>query len=117
MREVALAHEPREGEEAFYKLDLRNYSQRVFSMYRGRKARIKLRFIPTLLDTMIERFGTSNAQYGKPDDRHYTVETEVEVSDQFYGWLLGFGKRVKLMYPAEEQEKFLAYVDKIRDAY
>ena len=117
MREVALTREPREGEEAFYKLDLRNYSQRVFSMYRGRKARIKLRFIPTLLDTMIERFGTSNAQYGKPDDRHYTVETEVEVSDQFYGWLLGFGKRVKLMYPAEEQEKFLAYVDKIRDAY
>lgn len=117
MREVALTHEPRDGEEAFYKLDLRTYSQRVFSMYQGRKARIKLRFIPPLLDTMIERFGTSNAQYGKPDDRHYTVETEVEVSDQFYGWLLGFGKRVKLMYPAEEQEKFLAYVDKIRDAY
>ena len=86
-------------------------------MYQGRKARINLRFIPPLLDTMIERFGTSNAQYGKPDVRHYTVETEVEVSDQFYGWLLGFGKRVKLMYPAEEQEKFLAYVDKIRDAY
>ena len=117
MREVALAHEPREGEEAFYKLDLRNYSQRVFSMYRGRKARIKLRFIPTLLDTMIERFSTSNAQYGKPDDRHYTVETEVEISDQFYGWLLGFGKRVKLVWPEDEQEKFLAYVDKIRDAY
>ena len=117
MREVALTHEPRDGEEAFYKLDLRTYSQRVFSMYQGRKARIKLRFIPPLLDTMIERFGTSNAQYGKPDDRHYTVETEVEVSDQCYGWLLGFGKRVKLMYPAEEQEKFLAYVDKIRDAY
>ena len=117
MREVALAHEPREGEEAFYKLDLRYYSQRVFSMYRGRKVRIKLRFIPTLLDTMIERFGTSNAQYGKPDDRHYTVETEVEISDQFYGWLLGFGKRVKLVWPEEEREKFLAYVDKIRDAY
>ena len=117
MREVSRTGEPREGEETFYKLDLRNYAQRVFSMYRGRKTRVKLRFIPTLLDTMIERFGTSNAQYGKPDDRHYTVETEVEISDQFYGWLLGFGKRVKLMYPAEEQEKFLAYVDKIRDAY
>ena len=117
MGEVALTHEPRDGEEAFYKLDLRTYSQRVFSMYQGCKARIKLRFIPPLLDTMIERFGTGNAQYSKPDDRHYTVETEVEISEQFYGWLLGFGKRVKLMYPEEEQEKFLAYVDKIRDAY
>jgi len=64
MKEVALTGEPREGDDVFYKLDLRTYSQRVFSMYRGRKARIKLRFIPPLLDTMIERFGTTNARYG-----------------------------------------------------
>lgn len=62
-------------------------------------------------------FGAFHAQYGKPDDRHYTIETEVEISDQFYGWLLGFGKRVKLVWPEDEREKFLAYVDKIRDAY
>jgi predicted DNA-binding transcriptional regulator YafY len=66
---------------------------------------------------MIERFGTTSAQYGKPDERHYSVETEVEISDQFYGWLLGFGKRVKLVWPEEESEKFVAYIDKIREMY
>lgn len=117
MKEVCRTGEERAGEEAFQKLDINTYAQRVFSMYHGRKQRVKLQFIPTLLDTMIERFGTIYAQYGKPDGRHYTVEAEVEVSEQFYGWLLGFGKKVKMLYPAEEVDKFMAYIDKIRDAY
>jgi len=117
MKEVALTGEERTGEDVFRNLDIRSYPQRVFSMYRGRRAIVRIQFIPPLLDTMIERFGTKNAWYGKPDDRHFTVETEVEISDQFYGWLLGFGKRVRLVRPAEEVEKFKEYVDKIRGAY
>ena len=117
MKEVALTGEERTGEDIFRNLDIRSYPQRVFSMYRGRRATVRIQFIPPLLDTMIERFGTKNAWYGKPDDRHFTVETEVEVSDQFYGWLLGFGKRVRLIRPAEEVEKFKEYVDRIRGAY
>ena len=87
------------------------------SMYRGRRATIRIRFIPTLLDTMIERFGTTFAYYAKPDERHYSVEAEIEISDQFYGWLLGFGKRVKLVRPEEEVESFKAYLDKVRSNY
>ena len=117
MKEVVRTGEERTGAEVFRNLDMRTYAQRVFSMYGGRKQRVKLRFIPTLLDTMIERFGTINAQYSKSDDRHYAVEAEIEISEQFYGWLLGFGKRVKLVYPADEVEKFKAYVEKIMDAY
>lgn len=115
MKEVYRTSEERTGEEAFRKLDITTYSQRVFSMYHGRKQRVKLQFIPTLLDTMIERFGTTYAQYAKPDGKHYTVETEIDISDQFYGWLLGFGKKVKMLYPADEVDKFKAYIDKIRD--
>lgn len=117
MKEVTLTGEERTGDEVFWKLDIKNYSQRVFSMYRGRRAIVGIRFIPPLLDTMIERFGTKYVSYDKVDDRHYTVEAEVEISDQFYGWLLGFGKRAKMVRPAEEVELFTAYIDKVRSAY
>ena len=117
MKEVALSGEERTGDEAFRKLDIQSYPQRVFSMYRGRKAFVNIRFIPILLDTMIERFGTRTAHYGKPDERHYAVETEVEISDQFYGWLLGFGRRVKLVGPPDEVELFKEYMDKIRNMH
>ena len=35
----------------------------------------------------------------------------------FYGWLLGFGKRVKLTYPDDAVEGFKAYLDKVRAIY
>ena len=66
---------------------------------------------------ILERFGTKEAQYSAVDDTHFTVSAEIEVSDQFFGWLLGFGKRAKLLYPSDVLEAFKAYLDKIREMY
>ena len=98
-------------------IDLKSYAQRVFSMYKGSLSLVTLHCLFTLLDTMVERFGTKNVQYTKVDDKHFTVSAYVEVSDQFFGWLLGFGRRVKLTGNPETVEKFTAYLDKIRDMY
>ena len=117
MKNVSLTKEPREGQEEFDKLDIRTYAQRVFSMYGGQKKRVTIRFINPLLDTAVERFGTKEAQYSAVDDTHFTVSAEIEVSDQFFGWLLGFGKRAKLLYPSDVLEAFKAYLDKIREMY
>jgi len=116
MRGVSLLEEPREGEEAYQNLDIRTYSQRVFGMYSGKKKIVTIRFLFLLLDTMVERFGP-NAQYREIDSSHYSVTAEVEISDLFYGWLLGFGKRVKLVYPEDAVEGFKAYLDKVRGMY
>ena len=51
------------------------------------------------------------------DDWHFKVTANVEISDQFYGWLLGFGKRARLTWPDDEVEKFTEYLDKVRGMY
>lgn len=117
MKNVRETGVPREGAEAFSAIDLKTYTQRVFSMFGGEQQRVTIRFINPLLDAAVERFGTTNAQYVQLDDRHFTVTAQVEISDQFYGWLLGFGKRAKLLSPDTAAEKFKAYLDKIRDMY
>lgn len=117
MKEVSLTGEQRTGEEHFKDVDIRTYAQRVFGMYGGTKQTVTIRFINPLLDTAVERFGTKDAIYAKVDDRHFSVTAQVEISDLFYGWLLGFGKRVKLMYPDEAVEGFKAYLDKVRAMY
>lgn len=117
MKGVELTGEPREGEKAFYDLDMQTYTQRVFSMYGGKRQTVSLRCINPLLDTMIDRFGTEDATYRQFDKSHFILTTEVEISDQFFGWLLGFGKRVKLITPIEVAEQFTAYLDKIRQMY
>ncbi len=118
MKEVALTGEPRDGEDVFAKLDIKTYAQRVFAMYGGTPRRVSIRFINPLLDTVVERFGTSNdIQYVKTDEAHFTVSANVEISNQFYGWLLGFGKRAKVVSPDDVVDGFKAYIDKIREMY
>ena len=71
----------------------------------------------TLLDAVVDRFGTTDFQYAKVDDTHFSVSGYVEISDQFFGWLLGFGKRAKILYPNDVVEDFKAYLDKVREMY
>lgn len=117
MKNVSFMGEPREGEEVFKEIDLKTYTQRVFSMFGGEQKRVTLRFINPLLDTVVDRFGTKDVIYNKVDDRHFTVSAKVEISNQFFGWLLGFGKRVKIIAPDDIAEQFKTYLDKIREMY
>lgn len=117
MKDIRYTGEPRDGEEEFKKIDLATYTRRAFNMYSGEEKRITLRFINPLLDTVIERFGTKDAQYSKCDDSHFTVTAKVEISNQFFGWLLGFGKKVKITSPDDVVEKFKSYVEDVIKMY
>ena len=117
MTDVNYTNIPRDGEEEFKKFDIKSYAQRVFSMCGGEEKRVILRFINPLLDTVIDRFGTKDVHYSKSDDRHFTITAKVKISDQFFGWLLGFGKRVQITSPPEVIDEFFAYLDKIREMY
>ncbi len=117
MKDIRFTGEPRDGEEEFQAIDLKIYTKRVFSMYGGKECLVEIRFINPLLDSVVDRFGTKDVQYGKYDETHFTVTTKVEISDQFFGWILGFGKKAKLLYPENVVEQFKGYLDKIRGMY
>lgn len=118
MKGVRRTGEPRKGKEAFAAINLKDYTKRTFSMFGGRQAYVSIRFINPLLDAVVERFGTeSGVTYTKTDDNHFTVSAPVEISDQFFGWLLGFGRRAKLVGDEETVKEFAAYLDKVREMY
>ena len=97
MKDVRQTGKPREGAEAFAKIDLRTYTQRVFCMFGGEQRLVTMAFDNCLLDTVVDRFGTKESSYTQQDEDHFTVTTKVEVSNQFFGWLLGFGTMAKLL--------------------
>lgn len=117
MKDIRFTGEARDGAEAFEAIDLKTYTKRVFSMYGGEQKLVEIRFINPLLDAVVDRFGTKDAQYAKVDDKHFGITAKVEISDQFFGWLLGFGKKAKLLYPDDVIDQFRAYMDKIREMY
>ena len=117
MKDIRFTGEARDGAEAFEAIDLKTYTKRVFSMYGGEQKLVEMRFINPLLDAVVDRFGTKDVQYAKVDDKYFGVTAKVEISDQFFGWLLGFGKKAKLLYPDDVIDQFRAYMDKIREMY
>ena len=117
MKDIRFTGEPRDGEEEFKQIDLKTYTKRVFSMYGGEQKLVEIRFINPLLDAVVDRFGTKDVQYAKVDETHVSVTAKVEISDQFFGWILGFGKKAKLLYPGAVIDQFTAYMDKIREMY
>lgn len=117
MKNVSFSGEPRAGEEAFKKIDLKTYTQRVFSMYGGEEELVQIRFINPLLDTVIDRFGTKDVQYSKEDDSHFCVSAKVEISDQFFAWVCGFGKRAKIISPVSVIDRFKKFLGQIQGLY
>ena len=85
-------------------------------MFSGEKVNVSLRCIPPLLDTMIDRFGTKGVLYSRADDRHFRVSVDIEISDQFFSWIAGFGTKVVIETPAIA-EKYMAFLDKIKTKY
>lgn len=116
MKSVNFTNEPREGAEVFATFDADTYMQRVFSMYSGDRKRVKMRFINPLLDTALDRFGTKGVIYEKADSSHFYVTADIEVSDQFFAWVCGFGKRIRIETP-DIAALYANFLDKIRKMY
>ncbi len=117
MKDVEELSEAREGENEFLKVDLSTIDSSTFGMFDGERRGVTLRFVNKLLDSVVDRLGTKGVNYSKADNNHFYVDTHLAVSDQFFGWLLGFGNMVKIMGPDSIINEFKEYLDKIRCMY
>lgn len=107
----------REGSAEVKKIDLEAYTRTHFNMFEGDSELVKIRFTNDLLDAIIERFGTKNARYFACDKKHFTVTTKIHLSNPFYGWVFGFGKKAKIISPPVAVEEFKKMVDTLSDMY
>ena len=117
IKEVTLTGEPRDCDEEFAALDLSNYAQCNFGMMiNTKKQRVKLICEGSLLDTMIDRFGTKGVYFGWIDEEHFVCDPIVELNHQFYGWVCGFGESIKIGTP-EIAERYANYLKRVTAMY
>lgn len=117
MKDVRRTGEERQGKEVFDKINLKSYTQRVFGMFGGEQERITIRFINPLLDTVVDRFGKKGMLYNVIDEKHFSITAPIEVSEQFYGWILGFGNKAKILSPERVVDGFKGYLNKVKNLY
>jgi len=116
MSYVKVLDRPRRGKEAFAAFDLPSYLRKHFNMFGGPEYRVTLRCTADLEPAMRERFGTSPILIPE-GETHFHFTVPICVSDQFYGWVCGFGGKVEVTSPAEVRQGLHDMVQKLAEQH
>ena len=117
MENVIETKELREGAEMFSKIDMHDFTRRVFSMFGGEEKHVTIQFTNDLLNTVVDRYGANGANYSPDDDEHFKIHVNVEISNMFFGWICGLGNKVKIISPPEVVEDFKLFLADINQKY
>ena len=112
MQEVRPDEHERLGKEHFENFDLAAYSRKTFSMYGGSDVKIKLQGKAELAGVIIDRFGQDVLMVPQKDGS-FTVTVTVQMSPQFFGWLTGIGKGLRILWPKEAADAYRRYLEDI----
>lgn len=99
-----IMEEDREGEVQFKNFDMAAYSKATFGMYGGEKKNVRIQFPNKMTGVFIDRFG-KDIEIIAVDEKHSETCVEVFISPQFYGWIFGLGKDIKIVGPDEVVEE------------
>ena len=104
MSDIAALTDPRLPCPELTGKKLQEHAGRLFQMYAGEATDVKLRFHRSLVNVVIDRFGTDTMLI--PDgDEHFVFTVRVAVSPMFLSWIIGFGAKAKVVHPASVAEK------------
>lgn len=116
MEKVRELYENRIGEEEYKKINIEEYLNEHFSMFAGKtEDRVEIQFTYDLLDTIKDKFPMES--FHAIDKKHFSITPKVSISDQFFGWVCGFGNKAKILWPDNVVNDFLQFIDKIRGLY
>lgn len=104
MTGVTVLDEARRGKMEFKGFDLPSYLRKHFNMYGGPEHRVTLRCTADLEPVMQDRFG-KNVMFLQEEDGHFHFDVPICVSEQFFGWVCGFGGKVEVTAPAEVRSR------------
>lgn len=114
MADIRIEAEPRTHSEEFTE-NAALLSKKTFSMYEGKEERVRLSFEEPLLGVVLDRFGTDVILIEKGDG-WYEAAADVQVSQQFFGWLCGVST-VKICGPEWVVEQYKEHLKKQNSLY
>ena len=116
MEHITVYPEPREGAEAFKRIDLNAHQAEVFHMFTGTETTVKLRCANHLADVILEQFGKDTMLIPDGED-DFTVSVPVQISKPFYAWAAGFGADMKILFPQAIVNEMRAFIQELSEMY
>ena len=107
----------REGKEDFDAIDMRKFQKYTFGMFGGEVKEVTMVFPNFMVNSVIDRFGQDIMIHKEDDNKHFRISVEVAVSPQFYGWVFGLGRKVRIIAPEDVRQGYLDMMDGVREKY
>ena len=85
--------------------DVSEFFTQEFSMLNGKTCCITLLCENTLMNSIIDRFG-EDVPTQIVDENHFGVETTVNLSSNFFGWVFASGGKMRITAPQEAVDGF-----------
>lgn len=86
--------------------DVAAYTKAVFEMFPGKSATVELSCTNELMKVIVDRFG-EDVRTERIDADRFKVTVDVSVSPTFFGWVLQFSGRIKILSPTEVREQMI----------
>ncbi len=116
MLKIALVNEKREGKEQFKKFDITRYTKSLFGMFGGEETKVTLEAQNAMVNVIIDRFG-KDIIISSIDEEHFRTTVNVSVSNQFLGWIMALGDKVKIVAPDEVVEQMKTEISRLSVQY
>lgn len=115
MEGVVLTETLRSSSALECEIDPGSYTRKVFGMYRGREVLVTLECDDSLAGVIIDRFG-KNVLFERRDGT-FLVRLKINVSPNFFAWVAGFGKDMRILAPTDVRDEFLNHIKAISELY
>ena len=115
MIRVRMLDEKRDGQAMSEDFDPAAYSKRVFNMYGGEPANVRILADNSLAGVVIDRFGTDVTFLNHGDRFEFCAK--VMISPTFFSWVLGFGNKMKILSPDDVAKRAAELAAEIVELY
>lgn len=95
---------------------LNDYAQKRFHMFDGETVSVKMRFHKSLVNVVMDRFGSGTMLFPDGED-HFVFTVDVAESPQFYSWIIGFGSKAQILHPARIRKACLEVCREVLEQY
>lgn len=115
MADVSVVYEEREGKEEFSKMQMSEYTNRLFGMFDGNLETVTLLCENHAANVIIDRFGT-DIPLMKTDAEHFSVRVRVSVSKLFLSWIMAI-PGVKIVAPERTVDMMRSEIKRLQEMY
>lgn len=104
MKATSVTEIPADDAPKDFKLD--KYSSRVFDMFAGEPAEVRLDCAAYIMNYLMDRFGREFRVVEKRDDGSFVADVVVEASPTLFAWIFQFGGDIRIVSPDWVVNKF-----------